>query len=192
AGGCDGFNCQEVVGLGEACGPQSTICSPLLACNGLQLCENPGGVNVSCGSDGDCEEGLYCDPNLLECLFRLGDGGACPTGGCAFGFACAYPTGVSPDGGAAPTCQPMFPDGPCVGGFCLEGEGCLDGGCVAQPGLGGACADGGVPCLAGACVSGQCQELGEGQACQNDQACQTGLCGGTGTQPVCAGACVSL
>ncbi|MHB8417219.1 MAG: hypothetical protein ACYDCL_04025 [Myxococcales bacterium] len=191
-GGCDGFNCQEVVGLGEPCGVQSSVCQPLLSCNAAFLCEDPGGVQTSCGSDGDCQDGLYCDQNLLQCLFRIGDGGACPTGGCQAGFACAGAPSPQPDAGGSPVayCQPLFPGGPCVGGLCLEAEACVDGGCVSERGLGQPCAPGSA-CLAGACVLGTCQELGAGQPCQSDAQCQTGLCGGSGATPVCAGPCAS-
>ncbi len=182
-GACDGFNCQEAVGRGQPCGVQSTVCGPLLSCNTVGLCEDPAGVGAGCGSDGDCQDGLFCDPNQLVCLVRVGDGGPCPTGGCLFGFACVAGSG---DGGRV--CAPMFPGGSCTGGFCLEGEGCADGGCVAAPGPGQPCAAG-ASCLAGACVARECQELAAGQPCRSGLECATGLCGGSGAQALCAGAC---
>jgi hypothetical protein len=195
---CDGFNCDPVAALAGACGDESVVCAPGLTCNVSGVCANPAVVGTTCGQDGDCLDGLFCDPNLLICSLRPGNGSPCPSDACLFGSVCVPPTlpdgGPVADGGDAGsgTCVQMTPLGPCVADFCLEAEACNgDGGCVAQPGLGQPC-DAIVPCLAGSCVGGTCVSLAASQPCGAPQQCQSDLCGGLGTVTVCGGACTGL
>ena len=190
---CDGFNCQDISQLAGSCGQQSTVCAPTLTCQN-DVCSHPVAEGASCGQDGDCLDGLFCDPNLMVCSLRSAAGAPCPAGACVFGAVCVYPD-VGDAGllDAGPgTCVQMQPGGPCVLGFCLEGEMCgPDGGCVAQPGLGQPCTAA-VPCLAGSCFGGSCVALPPNQPCSAPTQCQSDLCGGSGAFPVCAGACTSL
>jgi hypothetical protein len=197
---CDGFNCEAISALGGGCGAEASVCGPGLTCNTSDVCANPAVEGAPCGQDGDCLDGLYCDPNLFACTLRPAVGAPCPAGYCAFGAVCVGPPeGVDGgvDGGAAADagparCLQMTPLGPCVAGFCLEGEACgPDGGCVAQPGLGQPCTAA-VPCLAGSCFAGVCTSLPANQPCSSSQECQSDLCGGTGAFPVCAGSCAGL
>ncbi len=191
---CDGFNCEPVSALGGQCGEESVVCGPGLTCNTSDVCSNPQVEGTSCASDADCLDGLFCNNNLLICQIRPAVGAPCPGSACVFGAVCVVPE--LPDGGdedAGPgTCVQMTPLGPCVVGFCLEGEACnFDGGCVAQPGLGQPCTAE-VPCLAGSCFGGLCVSLPANQACGSPSQCQSDLCGGAGNFPVCAGACTGL
>jgi hypothetical protein len=198
---CNGFDCEPVTELAGQCGDESVVCSPGLSCNTAGICSTPAVEGTSCGQDSDCLDGLFCNANLLVCQIRPSVGAACPSSACAFGAVCVSPVfdggPDDEDGGflydAGPgTCVEMIPLGPCVVGFCLEGEACdADGGCVVQPGLGQPCNET-VGCLAGSCFGGICVSLPANQACSLPQQCQYNLCGGNGDFFVCAGACTGL
>jgi hypothetical protein len=195
SGACDGAECLTVVGIGQACAPQSTSCQPGLVCPSGQ-CVAPGGVGLICLYDDDCQDGLFCDPATGKCAARAQAGGGCATAACPFGFACGFGAPLG-DGGAdagPALCLPLSGiGGSCVfdanGGQCLETEACQeDGKCAPIPGLGDAC-DGGS-CLTGACQGGTCALVGAGGACGTNVDCTSSICV-KGTAPGCASLCVT-
>jgi hypothetical protein len=194
SGSCDGAECLPVVGIGQMCAPQGTLCQPGLVCPS-GTCSAPGGVGIICLFDDECQDGLFCDPATGKCAPRAQAGGDCATAACPFGFDCGF-TAPLGDGGAdagPALCLPLSgAGGSCVfdsnGGQCLEAETCReDGKCSPIPGLGDLC-DGGS-CLAGSCQAGTCSLVTSGGACGQGIDCVSSICV-RGAAPGCATLCV--
>lgn len=161
--------CAAKATLGQACG--ATPCADHLRCvfaptTGLGTCLASVGVGGSCGTNSDCDTGLYCDSAGVPTCRTI------PSTPQAQGQSCAYPlacgSGLYCD--ATLVCQPQV----AAGAACSDFSACLPPArCIAD----------GSSLLTRHCVT----PLAEGQPCTPGLgACQTGLsCAVTPTSATC-------
>ncbi len=174
-----------------------TTCDDTTPCGSLEFCASPPSCRAplaaggACRENADCAASLYCEDASKTCVARPTDGMAC-----ANGILCAPGAGCDMDGGG--TCRTL---GGAAGGgageACLFGEfgpflcaaalACSSGVCAALPTEGQMCA-GSDTCAAGlGCAFGPGGSIcvvprGEGEPCENRQACREDLhCGSGGT-----------
>ncbi|MBI5513225.1 MAG: hypothetical protein HY909_05615 [Deltaproteobacteria bacterium] len=151
-----------------ACVPRAGACSTTDDCCGLRPCVarvcarcEPRGA--PCAAHDDCCPGLFCMAS--RCLppgcLAAGSEGCAEDGDCC-ASRCTFPRCAR---GAPPPVAPM-PAGP------------------------GAACDVAEACASSRCVGGVCREARcalDGEACEADTGCCTGLCRLTGTQRACRG-----
>ncbi len=105
-----------------SCGTQLQSCEPGSACYELT-----SGVSVclkSCGSDGDCRQGYFCDGEDAEHNLTGGCVPRCDSDGqCGDGLHCDATSGACLAGAGAP--------GP-VGSFCAGASDCISGNCASD------------------------------------------------------------
>ena len=130
-------------GSGEP--PVSGICSPRVD------------IGVSCVSDEECIDGHRCDRWGSGICYRLQVSGEMCGAGLSGNSCLQINEGCAP---STSTCERLpGPGEPCVSDQCIGYASCLDGTCVARPGLGEIC-DGSLPCLGDLfCRDGLCEAL---------------------------------
>ena len=179
-------------GLGCVLGPSMNgTCQPVAVkdCGATKTCE----AGRVCLEDSTCSpllgSGAGCQPSSrastcagdLVCTDTGGGNFACLLGQvanqtCSPGTPCAPGMRCTLDG----SCQPVSrPNEPCeTKDSCPVGFACTQGRCTALPVSGEPCSDE-MPCLQGACRSGACALLADGEACQTDMT----------SRDLCAAAC---
>jgi len=138
-------------------------------------CKPRVGAGAMCGSDGQCNQTLFCQNGM--CAPRLGAGSACTSDSqCQEGTFCV--PGMTSSMGtctAAPSGQPCDSfDNPCPDGWFCPDRRCVAG--TAQ--VGESCSSFQTGCVAGLyCNGSMCQEREPiGQQCFDDGACLSGHC----------------
>jgi hypothetical protein len=168
--------------------PGDPTCAPYLCDGAGALCPS------SCGDDGDCTSGYYCD-GTNHCAAKLGDGevcggsSECQSGECTNGYCCDVACSGSCEScdqsGLEGTCT-AFTDGTpgspsCAPYLCDGGSTCPS-----------TCA-GDVDCTSGNYCDGSNHCSGQkvdGEACGGDNECQSGECtDGYCCDSVCGGSC---
>jgi hypothetical protein len=171
---------------------EGTSCDDTTPCGSFEGCAQPPSCRPrltrgsACRESLDCGASLYCEDATHTCVDRPSDGQPC-----ANGVICGPGLGCDMDGGG--TCRPRGAAGsPCLFGefgpfLCADGFACVDGTCGALPTEGMPCA-GVDSCAAGlGCAFGPEGSIcivprGEGEPCENRQACRLDLhCGREGT-----------
>jgi len=189
-GACDACNLSGIEGVCSARPQGSTgdpACTPYF-CNGvLSTCP------LTCGADGDCTAGNYCDGD--NCVAKQIDGSVCgannecQSDNCVDGVCCNTSCGgacdacdiggsvgtcsvVSASNAGDPSCAPYLCDGaaascPATCSFdadCAAGNYCAGDSCVAKNANGALC-NKGNECVSDNCIDGYCCNSGCTNAC---------------------------
>ncbi|RLD03044.1 MAG: hypothetical protein DRI65_13735 [Chloroflexota bacterium] len=167
---CTGDGCRERGGLGTGCAVDPE-CSPELVCQGGVCAARPG-AGETCSpttSTSPCAGSLVCAPSTSTCVVGGMEGDSCASTPCAISVRCDE---------ATDTCvRAVLPGGTCtVDVECPATFFCGSGVCAPLPVPGEACVT--APfCARGACDSGACTLVLEGESCDTTSSLPLfGLC----------------